>query len=105
MTLLQLLAGICFTSPPVVGIIAGMRAGISGIILGAVTGLILGSLAYKTLCLILEAEYENSNKYQSLPHVIKWIIDKGEGWCILAILGVPSVLAMYFTATIVRLAP
>ncbi len=102
MTLLDLLAVICFTSPPVVGIMAGMSAGISGIILGAVIGLILGGLAYKTLCLIQEAEYENSNKYQSLPHVIKWIIDKGTGWWILVVLLGAAGLTHYFTEAIVR---
>ncbi len=102
MTLLQLLAGICFTSPPIVGIMAGRSAGIS-VIFGAVIGLILGGLAYKTLYLIQEAEYENSNKYQSLPHVIKWIIEKGTGWWIVFVLLGAFVLTHYFTVAIVRL--
>ncbi len=100
MTLLDLLAVVCFTSPPVMGIMAGKSAGISGIILGAVIGLILGGLAYKTLC--FTAEYENSNKYQSLPPVIRWIIDTGTGlWILVVLLGAAG-LTHYFTEAIVR---
>ena len=75
MTLLFLLNLICFTTPPLVGILAGKEAGVVGTMIGMGVGLVGGGLASYALKKTAEYSYELRRKSQ--PRVVKALIDLG----------------------------
>ena len=102
MTLIDLLTAICFTTPPFLGILAGMEAGGVGMMIGMGVGLVAGGLAYYALK--KTAEYSNKlharPKYQ--PQVVRMLMDSGIAvWIGFLILGA-ALMTDFFTKFIVQ---
>ena len=102
MTLLHLLTAICFTSPPFVGIVAGMEAGVVGIMVGTGVGLVAGGLAYYSLKKTAEYSYKLEGRRKSQPKVVQVLIDLGtEVWIVFLILG--AALVSHFLGSVLHL--
>ena len=102
MTLRDLLTLICFTSIPVIGVLAGKEAGVVGIMIGMGVGLVAGGLAYYALKKTVYSD-ELEERRKSQPQVVKALIDLVTGgWMIVFLLVATALVALFSTKFIVQ---
>jgi hypothetical protein len=102
MTLLDLLTAICFTTPPVFGILAGKEAGVVGIMIGMGVGLVAGGLASYALKKTVKYYDKLEGRLKSQPWVVKKLIDVGiTVWTVFLIFGATN-MAGFLTRFIVQ---
>jgi len=77
MTLLDMLTGMCFTGPLLVGILAPKAAGVVGILLGIGVGLGAGVLAAYAMRRTVEYWDKLEPRLESQPWVVKKLVIKG----------------------------
>ncbi len=102
MTLLHLLTAICFTTPPILGIIAGLKAGVVGIMIGMGVGLGAGGLAYYALQWTYEFWAKLDARFRSQSRFVMTLIEGGiVVWIVFLIFGA-ALMAIYSTKFIVQ---
>jgi len=102
MTLQFLLTLICFTSIPIIGIIAGKEAGVVGIMIGMGVGLVAGGLAAYALSKTVEYSLKLEERLKSQPQIVKTLIDSVTVvWLIVLIVGA-ALMAGFLTEFIVE---
>ncbi len=102
MTLQFLLTTICFTSPPVLGMLAGKEAGVVGIMIGMGVGLVAGGLASYALKKTYSYWDELERRLESLPRVVKALIDEGAIVWLLFLPIAAAVMASFSTKFIIQ---
>jgi len=101
MTLRDLLTLICFTSIPVIGVLAGKEAGVVGIRIGMGVGLVAGGLAYYALKKTVYSD-EFEERLKSRPQVVQALIEKITGAWIVFLLVAAAFMASFSTKFIVQ---
>ncbi len=101
MTLRDLLTLICFTSIPVIGVLAGKEAGVVGIMIGMGVGLVAGGLAYYALKKTVYSD-ELEERLKSQPQVVQALIEKGTGAWIVFLIVAAAFMASFSTKLIVQ---
>ena len=100
MTLLDLLTLISFTTPLVLGVLAGAAAGVVGIMIGMGTGLVAGGLAYYALKKTAKYSGELRGKFQT--QVVKTLIDSVTAVWLLFLLVAAASMTIFSTKFIVQ---
>ena len=101
MTLRDLLTLICFTSIPVIGVLAGKEAGVVGIMIGMGVGLVAGGLAYYALKKTVYSD-EFEERLKSRPQVVQALIEKVTGAWIVFLIVAAAFMASFSTKFIVQ---
>ena len=101
MTLRDLLTLICFTSIPVIGVLAGKEAGVVGIMIGMGVGLVAGGSAYYALKKTVYSD-EFEERLKSRPQVVQALIEKVTGAWIVFLIVAAAFMAIFSTKFIVQ---
>ena len=103
MTLHFCLHACCFIWPPVLAVVAaGKEAGGVGIMIGIVVGLVAGGLASYALEKTYSYSDEFEQRLESLPRVVKYLIDEGAIIWLFFLPTAGAVMAGFATAFIVH---
>ncbi len=102
MTLLDVLTLICFTTPPVLGVLAGKEAGVVGIMIGMGVGLVAGGLAYYALKKTYSYADELELRIESQPKVVKALLQELVGVWLLFLPVAGGLMAFFSTKFIVQ---
>ena len=102
MTLHFFLTTCCFTTPPVLGMIAGKEGGGVGIMIGIGLGLVAGGLAYYALKKTYSYADELELRIESQPKVVKALLQELVGVWLLFLPVAGGLMAFFSTKFIVQ---